>query len=119
MAVEIYYSDKGMNQLISHMGGVHSELGDVARSRKRNAERRLAMHRYSGAAQVTISEGAVDWFVNLDDPAAMSIEFGHWVKGKYEDPLKQKFVPGLYILTLGAGLDTGAKQGPRRPSRKR
>lgn len=104
MATVKLISDRAMNQVISHLPGVHDELGDVARRIKRTADGRLAIHRYSGKAKVTLTEGSVDWFVNLDDAAAMSIEFGHWVKGKYEDKSKPKYVQGLYIITRAAGL---------------
>lgn len=97
-------SDKAMNRVVSHLEPVHNELGDVARRIRKSAQGRLEIHRYSGTAKVTISEGDVDWFVNLEDAAAISIEFGHWVKGKYEDPSKPKFVQGLYIISRAAGL---------------
>lgn len=99
MAVELYYSDTGFNKLISHMGGVHDAVGDVADERAGQSKARLAQHRDEGQAQITVTEGSVDWFVNLDDPAALSIEFGHWVKGKYETDTP-KFVPGIYVLTI-------------------
>lgn len=95
--------EKAMNRVVSHQEGVHGELGDVARKVAGNATARLAIHKKTGAAQVTITQGKVDWFVNLDDDAAMSIEFGHWVKGKYERS-KPQYVQGLYILSRAAGL---------------
>ncbi|EFV12945.1 DUF5403 family protein [Segniliparus rugosus] len=95
---------KAINKVVSHVEGVHHELGDVARRIKGNAEARLAIHRQTGSARVTLTEGETDWLVNLEDNAALSIEFGHVVKGKYEtDP--PKFAPGLYILTGAAGLE--------------
>lgn len=102
-------SDAAMNRVVSHLPGVHNELGDVARRVKRSAEGRLTVHRYSGAAKVTLSEGKVDWFVNLEDEAAMSIEFGHWAKTKGGEPIRGKdgkpiYVQGLYIISRAAGL---------------
>jgi hypothetical protein len=58
------------------------------------------MHRYykdNNAAEITMSRGDVDSFVNLEDPAAIPIEFG-WRTSK------GKFVPGLHIITGAAGL---------------
>lgn len=95
--------DKAMNRVVSHLDGVHASVGDVARRVKGNATARLAIHQKTGAAHVTISDGKVDWFVNLEDEAAMSIEFGHWVEGKYKTD-KPKYVQGLYILSRAAGL---------------
>lgn len=106
--------EKAMNRVVSHLEGVHSEVGDAARRVEKNAERRLAMHHDTGAAHITRTEGDVDWFVNLVDDAALSIEFGHWVEGKYKDKDHPQYVPGLYILSTGAGLDAAPKSGPRR-----
>lgn len=116
--VEIYYDDEMMNTIISHLGEVNHAVQDKANERGRVAKGRLASHHDTGAAEVTVTHGDVDSFINLDDTAgegaAMSIEFGHWVKGKFEDPDHPQFVPGLYIITGAAGLDSTPKQGPRR-----
>lgn len=90
-------SDAAMRSLIAHMPGVTDAVHDAAQENAAGAKARLAAHRDTGAAEVTVTRGAVDSFVNLDDPAALSIQFGHFVKGKFEteDP---KYVPGLYIL---------------------
>jgi hypothetical protein len=92
-----------MNHVISHLGGVKDAVKDEAQEIGHRADARLAAHRYSGAADVNVTSGGVDSFVNLEDPAALSIEFGHWVKGKYETETP-KYVPGLYIITGAAGL---------------
>ncbi|AEV52091.1 hypothetical protein [Rhodococcus phage RGL3] len=63
----------------------------------------LNMHRHSGDAEINTTHGGVDAFVNLDDEAAIAIEFGHFVGGKYFDADEpDKFVPGLHILTRAA-----------------
>lgn len=113
MAVELK-GEKAINRIVSHLDGVHGAVGKEAAKIKGKAERRLASHRQTGAASVTQTQGDVDWFVNLEDPAAMSIEFGHWVEGKYKDREHPQYVPGLYILSGAAGLTTSAKSGPRR-----
>ena len=95
-------NQKAMNIVVSHHRDVQSELDSVQRRVHGNASRRLAMHRHAGQASVTMTDGGVDRFVNLEDPAALSIEFGHWVKGKFETDTP-KFVPGLYILGTAAG----------------
>jgi hypothetical protein len=101
-------SEKALNTVVARIPGVHDALGGVARRVAGAAKGRLAVHKFQGHSRITITEGDVDWFVNLDDSrgdhAAMSIEFGHIVKGKYEDPGKPKYVPGLYILSTAAGL---------------
>lgn len=95
---------KAMNQVVSHLDGVVASVSEHALDVGSKAEARLKQHRHSGAADITVTHGDVDSFVNLDDPAALSIEFGHMVKGKFEDPNKPKFVPGLYIISGAAGL---------------
>ncbi|GAB4584404.1 DUF5403 family protein [Nocardia sp. IFM 10818] len=95
--------EKAMNQVISHLDGVKGAAAAEANEIGSRAESRLAGHRRSGRAKVTVTHGDVDSFVNLEDPAAMSIEFGHMVKGKYETE-EPKYVPGLYIITGAAGL---------------
>lgn len=41
------------------------------------ARARLAEHRETGASRIVVEQGDVDSHVILDDPAALSIEFGH------------------------------------------
>ncbi|ERB55488.1 hypothetical protein N806_31195 [Rhodococcus sp. P27] len=94
---------KAMNRVVSHIDGVKAAVADQALEIGVKAEMRLNMHRYSGNASISVTQGDVDSFVNLDDPAAMSIEFGHMVKGKYESDTP-KYVAGLYIITGAAGL---------------
>lgn len=111
--VEIYLKGKAFNHFIASLGEVQREVQETALDGGVDAERRLAAHRDTGAASVSVTEGDIDAFINLDDPNALSIEFGHLVKGKYERD-EPKYVPGLYIITGGAGLLAGPKQGPRR-----
>ena len=108
------YSRKAVHEIVSHIEGVRHAVHDKAKSVHRTAEGRMAGHHRSGEHQVTVTHGETDSFVNLEGPQVLSIEFGHWVKGKFEDKDKPKFVPGLYIITGAASLDTTPKQGPRR-----
>lgn len=96
-------NDKAMNRVVSRLPEVHYEVVDAALDVGVKAEAKLASHKKTGRAEVTVTEGDVDAFVNLDDPAAMSIEFGHFVKGKFEGD-EPKYVGGLYIITGAAGL---------------
>lgn len=119
MAKVRLYGRRYINTVVDHLPGVHAAVGTEAKKIYRRSKARLAMHADTGAASVTLTEGDVDWFVNLVDNAAMSIEFGHWVKGKYEDPEQPKYVQGLYILSGAAGLSTTAKRGAVRPRSRR
>ena len=102
MAVRLI-GQKAMNHKISHLEGVKAAVLAEAEIGGARARANLAGHRHSGRASISVTQGDVDAFLNLDDPAAMSIEFGHWVKGKFEDNQPQ-FVPGLYIISEAAGL---------------
>jgi hypothetical protein len=94
---------KAMNRVVSHQPESVDACADKAQEVSGVAKSRLAAHRHSGDAQVTVTHGDVDSFVNLEDVAALSIEFGHMVKGKFETDTP-KHVPGLYIITGAAGL---------------
>ena len=90
-------SDEAMRTKIAHLPEVIAAVHDAAEENGAKAAARLAAHRDTGAASISVTQGDVDSFVNLDDPAALSIQFGHMVKGKYETD-EPKYVPGLYIL---------------------
>lgn len=97
--------ERSMNRIVSHLENVKAEVDSEARKIGTKARARLASHRKTGQAKVTVSHGEVDSFVNLEDPAALSIEFGHFVKGRFGDEDGEpKYVPGLYIVTGAAGL---------------
>lgn len=96
-------SRTAMNHVVSHLPGVKAAVYFEARDIGARAEARLAMHKTTGNASISVTRGDVDSFVNLEDPAALSIEFGHWVGGKYRRSTP-KYVPGLYIITGAAGL---------------
>lgn len=92
-----------MNRAVSHLREIEDAVSEKAKEVGRIAEARLAAHRKTGNASVTVTRSGVDSIVHLNDPAALSIEFGHMVKGKYETDTP-KYVPGLYIITGAAGL---------------
>ncbi len=86
---------KNVEKIAAHMckGELLIEAGEQALL----ASAALATHRDKGESRITVSQGKLDAFVNLDDKAAESIEFGHWT-----DPDRsggeRKYVPGLSIL---------------------
>lgn len=102
-------SEAAMRRVLARQPGIHRALGDTARRVQGNAERRLALHRQTGNAKVTLTEGKLDWFVNLEDIAVLSIEYGHWAKTRNGELIRGKdgkpiYVQGLYILSTAAGL---------------
>jgi hypothetical protein len=104
--IRLIGSDSGnldaMNFAISGIDGVHDAVVDYANASARRGKMRLARHRHDGDSKVTVTEGSVDAFVNLDDTAgewaAAAIEFGHRAGGT-----NGKFVPGLYIISKATG----------------
>lgn len=58
------------------------------------AEGYFASHDNPGGHRITTSNGRVDAFINLDGPAPLSVEFGHWQKTKDG----HEFVEGLHVL---------------------
>lgn len=77
------------------------------------AKARLASHRRSGEHEVFIEHEDIDGLYGLEGVHPESVEFGHWVEGKFRtDP--PKFAEGLYIITGAAGLDLEPKQTVRR-----
>lgn len=88
------YVNASVTKIAAHM--CKDELAVTAAALAVEAQAALAQHRDRGEAQITTSQGRLDSFVNLDDKAALSIEFGHWT-----DPGEagtKKYVPGLHIL---------------------
>lgn len=102
MARVTLIGQKKMNKVISHEPGVIASVRSQAQRIGSKAEARLASHRHSGHASISITYGETDSFVNLDDEAALSIEFGHGLVhfGKRTNVN----IPGLYIITGAAGL---------------
>ena len=72
--------DANCDEIVAHLPGVIAAVRDTAQEGGRRAEALLAAHHVEGHAQITVTSGAVDSFVNLDDTrgqhAAAAIEFG-------------------------------------------
>lgn len=117
----------GLNDLVSHMGGVRNAVQYEAWGLAREASMAMAAHRHRGRAHVEMgrhpnaSPRTPDWYVylrdadpggegiagkNKGDRSAMSIEFGWTTKNGNE-------VPGLHIL--GGVMKRAARKyrGPR------
>lgn len=94
-------SAKKCNDTAAHAKESRYGVNRAAEELQIKAEKVLAAHRHEGLAQVTITHGKLDWFVNLEDrdrskgsPAAAAIEFGHVTRGG-------RFVEGIHALTGG------------------
>lgn len=108
--------DKTVEAVLAHHASTHLALGRAAQKIYRKAQMRLLAHRDTGSAKVGISHGSLDWYVYLEDAdpgdgdppnytgkrSALSIEFGHRVKGS------SRRVGGLYIITGAVGAVGGS-----------
>jgi hypothetical protein len=95
--VEDIRLNKTMERTIAHSDEVEGILGDHAYPVMIRARALLDRHRKTGEHRITQTKGQVDHFVNLEGPAAMSVEEGHFVGDRYVD--------GLHVLrdALGGG----------------
>lgn len=98
-------SNKTMVKVIAKMPGVRDAVREHAGEVYFRATDLLSAHRDTGNAQIEIDTPSTydTWGVNvyLVDPAALSIEFGHFVMMSSGFP---RYVAGLYILHKAAGL---------------
>ena len=93
---------KFINRTVSHEEGVEASVYEEAVAIGARAEARLnAAKNRTGASQIKVEKGRVDSYVTLVDPAAMHIEFGHWLT--YYGEETGRYIPGLYVLHGAAG----------------
>ncbi|WP_074133131.1 DUF5403 family protein [Mycolicibacterium houstonense] len=124
----LYYGRSGLNKVIAHMPGVRDAIHDEAKQIGRRAESNLAQvrastrwHKIYGPdhlTRITVTQGSVDAFANLEAPGPEAIEFGHAPSGVFEGT-DTRAPAGLYILTGAAGFarlahsSSGLKRGKR------
>ncbi|MDA3643783.1 DUF5403 family protein [Saccharopolyspora indica] len=101
--VQSLWSQKAFNNSLKDKKGVQAAVWGHALKVGAKAEARLeASKNRTGESQVLVRKGDVDAYVILDDEAALSIEFGHWLNLYGEE--QPVFIPGKYVLTGAAGL---------------
>lgn len=91
-----------LERVIANSEAVEGILGDETFEILNKARANLARHKKTGSHKVTQTKGKVDHYVNLEGPAALSLEEGHFVKGAYEST-EPTYVPGLNILKDAIG----------------
>lgn len=88
------------NDIVAHEGGVIRAVNHVANEKAAIARGVLMAHRAEGHAQITVTRGDTDSFVNLEDkpsqsnsgmPAAAAIEYGNKYGGGGIDALGRAF----------------------------
>jgi hypothetical protein len=102
--VQMMVSRKKMNDIVSKLPEVRDAVHNQAEIVAAKAEGILAQHRDNSDNEhheITLTHGDVDSFVNLEGPAPMSVEFGHYIRMSGGFP---RYVVGLYILHRAAGL---------------
>lgn len=87
-------SRQSLNKKIARLDSVQAALKVEQAKIAAKAQALLADHHKTGEHEITMSSGKVDKYVNLEGPAALSVEAGHFdgYKGK------RKHVEGLHIL---------------------
>lgn len=89
---------KNLERIIAHSDEVEQILGDEAFQITVRARARLSRHRKTGTHKITQTKGRVDHYVNLEGPASISIEEGHFLSGFFENTESIRWVDGLHIL---------------------
>lgn len=93
--VEVMREDR-LNKRISHMPGVKLRVRAQGEVIYAQASAKLAVHRQEYQARLTISTGQTDTVITLIDPAALSIEFGHFAGPRGQ--AGRTWVPGLNLF---------------------
>ena len=93
-------SRKSVNKIVANLPGVKISVYNNAVTIGDKAFADLRRHYYRGESSIEIEQLKTDTIVNLVDPWASSIEFGHWSVSDTD----VKWVRGLYIITRAAGI---------------
>jgi hypothetical protein len=90
------FVDPKIASTVAHMAGVKAAVTVERDKLAAVAEGLFASHDNPGGHSITTSEphdfASLDAFVNLEGPAPLSVEFGHWT------PDHKQHVEGLHIL---------------------
>lgn len=108
---------RGIQKIVAMSDDVQDGLDDFQLEVALRAESLLRQHRETGNAKIELERGRIDRYVVLDDPAALSIEFG---RAGYIDPDTEEEwggSPPLYILSRAAHLRN--RRPPRQPTKRR
>lgn len=95
MTVEVMKEER-LNKLIARMPGVKSRVRAQGEVIYAQASAILAAHRAEYQAELRIYTGRTDTVVELIDPAALSIEFGHYAGPRGQGG--RTWVPGLNMF---------------------
>jgi hypothetical protein len=93
-----------LEDYVAHMPGVVDRLKRHADKSARKASAKLAQHRETGNARIETHQEALDWYVDLVDPNALTIEVGR-APAIYPDGTTDEGSEGLFIVTNATGAD--------------
>lgn len=98
--VTIYGDDEWMNDKVSKLTPVQTELQRLADKGAVYAREKLAQHTKTGRTRIEVSRGLVDRFVSMVHPWAVAIEYGHVVDGRYgpKNPNDEVHAEGIYVI---------------------
>ncbi|MFE9396783.1 DUF5403 family protein [Streptomyces flavidovirens] len=87
----------GLDSIVAHMPGVRDAIGDETDASADRVRAVVAAHRHDGdlASGMTVRVNRVDGVVALEDPAVVSINYGHWAR----DGLT--WVSGIHAIEAG------------------
>jgi|SRR5882757_6075811 len=88
-----------LEKIIASSNEVEGLLGDEAFQIAGRARANLAPHRKHSDHRITQTKGKIDHFVNLEGPAALSVEEGHFSNSNSEIV----YVEGLHVLRDAIG----------------
>lgn len=88
--------DPQIAKKVAYMPEVHAAVVAERDRLERVAAGLFASHDNPGRHEITKTDDRVDALVNLDGPAPLSVEFGHWT------PDHKRYVEGLHILGRAA-----------------
>lgn len=95
--------NKTANRAVARLPGVKGAVKDRAEILATRARGLLSAHRETGRAKIVVTRGRVDSFVSMEDPNALSIEWGR-AAGTTSDGRRYGAMQGLYIMHRTIGL---------------
>jgi len=88
----VVWVDPKIAKKVALLPGVHAAVVAERDRVATIAEGLFAPHDNPGGHEITKTDKRIDALVNLDGPAPLSVEFGHWT------PDHKRYVEGLHIL---------------------
>ncbi|AUG87142.1 hypothetical protein HOS58_gp10 [Streptomyces phage Attoomi] len=87
----------GLDRIVARMPGVREAVGDATEASGERVRAVVAAHRNTGAlaSGMDVKVHRVDGVVSLEDPAVVSINYGHWARDGVT------WVSGIHAIEAG------------------